>query len=383
MKGHWALAVILVMVACGGSAVPPRPPLDSPIVILDNGDTVAMTEQARLGVLDGVEEYQLADLLWMVAARDGGVYLVDVTGGTVSGVIRKFDAAGRFVRWIGAKGEGPGEYIDFPSATVLRDGSLLVTEQGPGRITVFDTAGRFVRMTRASGSMVDQFPATDGGWYVSSVTGYHTYPRPITYYRYAVDGSLVDSVPAPDVYHDGPWAGGFEPRAMTIILPDGRMVTSTTDSIAFTIHGAEAVQRVARRSDRARFPEEERADRMRALAAAARGRPNPAPPASIPELKMAYWYLVSDPWGRILFLRNGESYRLTDTTDLAPDALRWSSRAEVDIFDSTGTYLGRLVAPRNVSRRVVAFGEHDVWLVHIGTDGVPQVVRWQPERVVW
>jgi hypothetical protein len=284
---------------------------------------------------------------------------VDVTGGTVSGVIRKLDADGRFVRWIGAKGEGPGEYGDFPMATVLRDGSLLVTEQGPGRITVFDTAGRFVRMVRASGSMVDQFPATDGGWYVSSVTGYQRYPRPITYYRYAAEGSLVDSVPAPDAYHDGPWTGGYEPRAMTIVLPDGRMVTSTTDSIAFTIHGAASVQRVARRSDRARFPEEERADRVRALAAAARGRPNPAPPASIPELKMAYWYLVSDPWGRILFLRNGESYRLTDTTDLAPDALRWSSRAEVDIFDSTGTYLGRLVAPRDVSRRVVAFGEHE------------------------
>jgi hypothetical protein len=104
---------------------------------------------------------------------------------------------------------------------------------------------------------------------------------------------------------------------------------------------------------------------------------------SIPDRKQAFWYLVSDPWGRILFLRRTQGFPRQDTLGLPPMESRFVGRLEVDIFGTHGDYRGRLVAPLGVLGRVVGFGERDVWLAHEGTDGAPQLVRWRPERAVW
>lgn len=90
-------------------------------------------------------------------ADSDGVLLYDVQGavtlssGTVvvanggSYQLRYYGSDGRFVRAVGRKGDGPGEFR-FPHylARLLGD-SILVYDRGHQRVSVFDSAGRFAK----------------------------------------------------------------------------------------------------------------------------------------------------------------------------------------------------------------------------------------------
>ncbi|MBI4546128.1 MAG: 6-bladed beta-propeller, partial [Gemmatimonadetes bacterium] len=62
--------------------------------------------------------------------------------------IRVFDARGAYVRTIGRKGRGPGEFQGANGMEWDRAGNLWVADPMNTRYTVFDTAGRFLRTYR-------------------------------------------------------------------------------------------------------------------------------------------------------------------------------------------------------------------------------------------
>jgi hypothetical protein len=380
------LAAALLLAGCADRAAVPRTWAATPVIVTGTGDTITMRETLRVGVLDGDPNYQFNRISWMLARRDGGVLVHDLVSNTKGGLIRQYDAQGRFVRVIGGRGDGPGEYDDFPEGTLLADGSLLIVEQGQARITRFDSAGKFTGSWPGPTSIVDIAPATDGGWYVANVSAHYPQedrPRGISYYRYDQQGRLVDTIPAPAAYRDGPFAGSDGPRAMTLVLPDGRFVSSRTDSIAFVVDGPTGSASYARPSDRARYNDEEKQALVAMFAAVSRRSGQQPRPMQVPDLKQAFWYLVSDPAGRILFLRRTVGFRIADTTDLRPEEPRWRGTLEIDVFDSSATYRGRLVTPRDVATRVYAFGKGHLWLMHEGASGELYLVRWEPTREAW
>ncbi|HEU0055360.1 MAG TPA: 6-bladed beta-propeller [Longimicrobium sp.] len=56
-----------------------------------------------------------------------------------------FDRTGRFVRQVGKRGGGPGEFTSPARLSVTRDGSLVVADQGRRAFSIFDAQGRFTR----------------------------------------------------------------------------------------------------------------------------------------------------------------------------------------------------------------------------------------------
>ncbi|MBK7593867.1 MAG: 6-bladed beta-propeller [Gemmatimonadetes bacterium] len=380
------LLVALLLAGCADRAADPRTTAATPVVVTGTGDTIPMRETLRVGVLDGDPNYQFDRVLWLLARRDGGVLVYDMASNTQGKLIRQYDAQGRFVRVIGGRGEGPGEYDDFPQGTLLADGSLLIVSQGQQRIMRFDSAGKFTGSWPGPTAIVDVAPATDSGWYVASVSAHYPQeekPRAITYFRYDRLGQLVDTIPAPAAYRDGPFAGAFGPTAMIIVLPDGRFVSSRTDSIAFQMDGPTGSASYARPSDRARYNEEEKQAIVAQFAALNRMSGMKPQPMQLPDLKQAFSYMVSDPDGRILFLRRTAGIRIADTTNLRPEESRWRGMLEIDVFDSSATYRGRLVTPRDVVNRLYAFGKGHLWLMHEGESGEQYLVRWEPAREVW
>lgn len=380
------LAATLLLAGCSDRAAAPRAAAATPVIVTGNGDTIPMRETLRVGVLEGDPNYQFNRISWMLARQDGGVLLHDMVSNTKGGLIRQYDAQGRFVRVIGGLGDGPGEYDDFPWGTVLADGSLLIVSQGQARITRFDSAGTLTGTWPGPTSIVDVAPATDSGWFVARVSAHYPQEeksRAITYFRYDRLGQLVDTLPAPAAYRDGPSAGAFGPTAMTIVLPDGRFVSSRTDSIAFQVDGPTGSAAYARPSDRARFNEEEKQAIVAELATLNRMSGMKPQPMELPDLKQAFWYMVSDQDGRILFLRRTLGIRIADSTNLRPEESRWRGTLEIDVFDSAATYRGRLVTPTDVVNRVYAFGKGHLWLMHEGESGEQYLVRWEPARVVW
>ncbi len=262
----------------------------------------------------------------------------------------------------------------------------MIVSQGQARITRFDSAGTLTGTWPGPTSIVDVAPATDSGWYVARVSAHYPQEeksRAITYFRYDRLGQLVDTLPAPAAYRDGPSAGAFGPTAMTIVLPDGRFVSSRTDSIAFQVDGPTGSAAYARPSDRARFNEEEKQAIVAELATLNRMSGMKPQPMELPDVKQAFWYMVSDQDGRILFLRRTLGIRIADSTNLRPEESRWRGTLEIDVFDSAATYRGRLVTPTDVVNRVYAFGKGHLWLMHEGESGEQYLVRWEPARVVW
>jgi hypothetical protein len=72
---------------------------------------------------------------------DGKVVIVD----PFAPAVRLFDAAGRPLRAIGRKGDGPGEF-EFPTwIQQCATDSLYVWDAWQGRVTILDSAGDFVR----------------------------------------------------------------------------------------------------------------------------------------------------------------------------------------------------------------------------------------------
>jgi len=58
--------------------------------------------------------------------------------------IKVFDPNGKYIKSIGKKGEGPGEFILIGDLTILPDGRLFVMDRNTRRISLFDTKGNYI-----------------------------------------------------------------------------------------------------------------------------------------------------------------------------------------------------------------------------------------------
>lgn len=68
--------------------------------------------------------------------------------------IRVFDPNGDHVRTVGRGGEGPGEFVNVARLLWAPDGRLWTVDQQQGRVSVFDTTGEFVTSHRIEGSHI-------------------------------------------------------------------------------------------------------------------------------------------------------------------------------------------------------------------------------------
>lgn len=105
---------------------------------------------ASLGGGEADETAQFYDRMGRVdigVDRAGHVYVLDSGGPR----IQVFDANGRFLRSIGKKGEGPGEFQMPGRLAVREDGRLAVFDMGQQRISIFDGQGKLVRDQLSNG----------------------------------------------------------------------------------------------------------------------------------------------------------------------------------------------------------------------------------------
>lgn len=101
--------------------------------------------------------------------------------------LRVFDRGGNFVRTIGRKGRGPGEFEDITTVTVLAGDSLLVADGWQRRFVVFSPNGEHVRtvaLTAPNARRVPDvlFALADGTLIASSFDVWTAAPRPEPYY---------------------------------------------------------------------------------------------------------------------------------------------------------------------------------------------------------
>ena len=111
-----------------------------------SGWTIDPKPTLEIGVEEGEEPYMLNRVFDAMRLPDGR-FLVGNSG---TSEIRVFDSQGKFLRSVGRKGNGPGEFGELSSVRFWRmgDGSLLGYDGGNLRVHLFDSTLAYQRTVR-------------------------------------------------------------------------------------------------------------------------------------------------------------------------------------------------------------------------------------------
>ncbi|MEK9499547.1 6-bladed beta-propeller [Gaopeijia maritima] len=410
-----AAAAALLAAACGGDTATPSGPqvvrdsvADTLVVRTVSGSVwggeARLVEEVGVGVFDGPPEQIFGSIRSIAIGPEGTIYVMD---GQIPAV-RVFDADGAYLRTLGRSGEGPGE-LSQPDGgmAMLSDGRLAVRDPGNARLQLYDPE---------SGEGIATWPVVPSGFSTSTPlvrTRGDTLLTPVLMerdrdaseweigrQRIAPDGSIVDTLRAPDSGYDPPRIEArresesgssvsintvpFSPNDQSAYHPDGYWIEGISDAYAVTLLRPGAWLRIEREVEPVRVPPGEKAQ-AEALATRNMRRTDPnwrwdGPP--IPDFKAFFNDFAVAEDGRIVVGVElaGVEGDDPDYDPTEPDAVerRWRAQNALDFFETDGTYLGRVLLPDEVSSYPppVIRGEH-MWAVTADDLGVQRVVRYR------
>jgi hypothetical protein len=371
-----------------------------------------LVEELSIGVADGTEEYILGEIGDVALGRDGSLYVYD---GQVP-IVRHYDANGKFLRSIGRRGSGPGEYRSVSGIATTPDGRLLVWDTGNWRVNVYAASGDFVTQwltpSGMSGGGTAQYSRAlmvdSAGRVVTRKQVFNIRDienRPTLWLRFRPDGTPLDTIHEPPMPDPGRLVARadrvsttngvpFAPKRLMTMSPLGYLVTGYPNRYAFEMHQpghslvsvrrdvkADQVTRAERREARERIEE-----RMR--------QTDPAwswNGPDIPDTKPLYHTINMGLDGRVWIGLTPEAGPriggLSGTSGAGqgaprtarPTADRGPSQPTLyDVFEPDGRYLGQVQLPAGFS--AAARKGDQVWGVALGDDDVPRLKRY---RIAW
>jgi hypothetical protein len=163
IRNAWIASACVVLAACGGDAAAAGPTVrdSAGIQIVQNtapawgeedGWRIGAEPLMDLGVAEGDPRYQFAQVSDALCLSDGSVVVAEAQAQE----IRVFNAAGRWVRTMGRKGGGPGEFQGLWSVFLLLGDTVAAYDYQSPRLTLFapdGTLGRSVSLQPLEGGL--------------------------------------------------------------------------------------------------------------------------------------------------------------------------------------------------------------------------------------
>lgn len=153
--------MLLVFVGCsdpsdsGSAAVPPALPRSAAV----SAGHAYLSDTAKVSLSEGPDGRLVAPS-GLVSSDEGDTYVADAS----EGVVHQFRKDGSFVRDIGSRGDGPGEFRTPAYPTLGQDGSLYVTDLTKSHVVVFSKSGEFKHNVSFEGvSRIDQVAVDSAG----------------------------------------------------------------------------------------------------------------------------------------------------------------------------------------------------------------------------
>jgi hypothetical protein len=115
--------------------------IHNPETPLHPDKTVTFVEDLSIGGEDKAGNIILYDPLLSFVDNKENIYAIEMR----DQVIKVFGSDGKYIRTIGAKGSGPGEFTGISSLAETKDGELLVLDHTARRTSFFDSSGRFLK----------------------------------------------------------------------------------------------------------------------------------------------------------------------------------------------------------------------------------------------
>ena len=144
--GGW-LALVGLTAASLALAAPAAAQVTVDLPAKDEILPAAFDEVFRVGAMDGADWETFGDIGSVAFDAQGRLYVFDRQSSRV--VVT--DATGKFIREVGEPGEGPGELRQAMSFTVLRDGSIVISDMGHQAYVLYGPDGAYQRMVSYGG----------------------------------------------------------------------------------------------------------------------------------------------------------------------------------------------------------------------------------------
>jgi len=359
------------------------------------GASPRLVQELRIGVIDGDDEYMFGGIDGVAIGAQGNIFVAD---GKVP-IVREYDAAGKFIRNIGGKGSGPGEYRQLGAIRTFADGRLAVWDNGAQRLNTYTGTG----LPLASAHVPSGLHSADlmhvdrtGNVFIKTALNLDpvTHAFTLGWIRVSPTLQLLDTVKVPPSIpgagfvlqtNSGP-ALPFVPDSISTIAANGEVLTGFNGRYSFELRkkGAATV-RIERAFTPLRVARGEHAEwttYAENLADVRRrdpARPQTLPPTFvIPLIKPAYSDLTSDADGRI-WVRRYIAAELRPAPERrngrkGPEQV-WREPPTYDVFEPTGRLLGTIVLPWDATF-ADAVGMQ-VYVVATGRDGEESVQRFR------
>jgi hypothetical protein len=104
-------------------------------------DALTLKEELSIGGANAKEQYALAQVDNLVVDEMGAIYALD----TKDICVKVYDRFGAFLRTIGRKGEGPGEYARPYGIAIDKKNRYLIVHDARIGFIVFDYEGKFIK----------------------------------------------------------------------------------------------------------------------------------------------------------------------------------------------------------------------------------------------
>lgn len=395
LLGIWVASVLSASLAASPAAAQ-----DTVVVHVEPrpiwGENLTAVEQLRLGSIAGPDETVFGHLLLAAAHPNGELLTVDAQGPR----LRAYDSEGRFIRDIGRRGQGPGEYSRIAGLRTTPGGDIAIWDPGNRRITVYEPDGTFARSMQVpsslNGASTELFQVdTSGVFYVRAATSIRgSLIGGFGWIRVSPTGAILDTLPIPPAGENGRpllvHLGGeplkpFTIETTTALSPHGYLIEGRTDS--YTLLRPRADGRILRLDlEGARVPleKDERAQWEAFLAFLNAPQQMGGPPfPPVPAEKPFFRSLWVDASARIWVRRYVHAVNVpTSQHREGPlsdwPTVTWREPSVWDVLEPEGKYLGTLTLP--IGARPVAAEDRTVWAVERGEYDEHYLVRYRIQR---
>lgn len=299
----------------------------------------------------------------------GALYVAD----RAASEIRKFDSNGNYIRSIGHRGAGPGEYRFIAGLTWDLSNRLWVIDPQNNRYTVLDSTGKVVETHRRPvRTAILRWPggfAQDGQLFEVDINvdqnSTKRWLKRLDDRLRAIDSTLIYTTDWNDQYAVGQlsgWPIPFFPLPKSVFDPRGFIWSGNprTYSIAQRSFKGDTLRIFEREYAAVPVSDSERAD---TVAWMRQNLTAPIDPERIPPYKPAYTEIHVDENG---FLR------------VEPSLPSEQQGTSFDVFSPSGSYLGNLTTPHRIRSSVArpVFAHGNLYGVVVGEFDVEYVFRF-------
>jgi hypothetical protein len=355
------------------------------------GNKVRLVEELRIGTRDGDGPDSFGEIRAFALFSNGVMTVFDKS----VPALRLFSPTGQYLRTLGRRGAGPGEYRnDVLGLAVDRAGVLIMYDLNNARLNRWKQDGTilaawpWISSTHLYAFSHAMQVDSAGNTYVLIATERPVPGRPPKQglARFDRNGKLADTLKQPVIAGpDDPPVIPFAPYKHWFLTRTGAAVSAFSGTYAITVaepgRGPVRIERVAPRI--ALLPEERRShEEFSGALSRTPGIRAGGPGAGIPAIKPYFHQLHSDLDGRIWVQLHTKGERFDPPAQPArpgepkrPSPVQWRERATWDVFRRDGTYLGQLELPWRTELKEAKGNQ--VWAIQRGEDDEQYIVRYR------